>query len=94
MGYYFKHDYNFSYHGIQRCKERLNLKDKTDFEVKDEVMKLIKKSTKSFETEYEIYLSAGNTDLYFVINKSSKLIITATNISVEKQLRMISKGNY
>ncbi|PPE05147.1 hypothetical protein [Williamsoniiplasma lucivorax] len=92
MSYYYKHDYNFSYHGMQRVKQRLNMKDVEDFKVKDEVIKLIKFSTNQFETEKELYISAGNTQLFFVINKQSNLIVTCTKVSVERQWKLM--GDY
>ncbi|WP_026389791.1 hypothetical protein [[Acholeplasma] multilocale] len=91
MSYYYKHNYNFSYHGLQRCRERLNLKDAADYEVKAAVMEHIRKSTKSFEIGREIYISASNTDIYFIIDKTSNLIITATKVSAEKQLSLMSR---
>lgn len=92
MSYYYKHNYQFSAHGIQRCRERLNLKGKDDFEVRDTVIKLIKKSNHSFETSRDLYLSAGNSNIYFVINKESNLIITATPVSAEKQWTMMNEN--
>ncbi|AVP49128.1 hypothetical protein [Williamsoniiplasma luminosum] len=89
MSYYYKHNYSFSYHGMQRVKERLNMKDVEDFKVKDEVMRLIKLSNSQFETRYDLYISAGNSQLYFVINKESNLIVTCTKVSVEKQLELM-----
>ncbi|ATZ17325.1 hypothetical protein ELUMI_v1c06030 [Williamsoniiplasma luminosum] len=89
MSYYYKHNYSFSYHGMQRVKERLNMKGVEDFKVKDEVMRLIKLSNSQFETRYDLYISAGNSQLYFVINKESNLIVTCTKVSVEKQLELM-----
>ena len=92
MSYYQKDNHVFSYHGLQRCKERLGLKDIDDFQVHQEVMKLIRNSSHFFETKNEIYIAAGNTkQLYFVINKTNNLIITCTKISVEKQLTLIDR---
>lgn len=90
MSYYYKHDYNFSYHGLQRCKERLRLKDVEDFKVKEIVMTLIKQSTHSFETNNEIYIKAGKSHNYFIINKTSNLIITCTQVSIEKQFSLMN----
>jgi len=93
MSYYYKSEYNFSDHALQRCKERLNMKNQSDSVVKKRVNELIKKSIRSFETKKEIYISAGNSDLFFVINKENNLIITCTKISVEKQLTLFDNDN-
>lgn len=90
MSYYFKPSYNFTAHGLQRCKERLNLKDKMDYEVKEKVFELIRNSNHSFETYSDIYIRAGSKgQLYFVINKNSNVIITCSPISPAKQLSLM-----
>ncbi|MDP4040762.1 hypothetical protein [Mycoplasma mycoides] len=88
MSYYYRHNFSFSYHGLQRAKERLKLKDKKDYEVKEICLEHIRNSTKSFMSGNEIYISASNTNIFFVVNKQNNLIITVTEISAEKQLRM------
>ncbi|WP_027063227.1 hypothetical protein [Mesoplasma seiffertii] len=92
MSFYYKHNYVFSDHGLQRCRERLNLKSAPDYEVKEAVIKHIQNSTRSFEAGNEIYISASNTQIYFIIDRRSNLIITATKISAEKQLSIMSRG--
>ncbi|WP_031542833.1 hypothetical protein [Mesoplasma photuris] len=94
MSYYYKHNVKFSHHGLQRIRERLNMKDVEEFKVKEEVLKHIKYSTRSFEVGNNEYIRASNTDVYFVVDKNSRLIITATKISAEKELSLLSRGGW
>lgn len=91
MSYYYKHDISFSTHSLQRIRQRLKLKTKDDFEVRDICIKLIEMSPSSFETEYDLYIHTGTKQIYFVINKAQKTCITCTEVSIEKQLNLISK---
>jgi hypothetical protein len=92
MSYYSQQRYNFSTHGLQRCRQRLKLKDKKEYEVKEKVYQLIKESIFQFETNRDLYISAGkNTKLYFVINKENNLIITCSPISIEKQMQLMDQ---
>ncbi len=89
MGYYFKHTYNFSDHGMQRCRERLKMKNNPEYEVKEKVMELISNSDSSFETKSDLYIKVPKSEFYFVINKASNTIITITKVSIEKQWRLM-----
>ncbi|WP_339020218.1 hypothetical protein [Spiroplasma endosymbiont of Atherix ibis] len=89
MSYYYKHEYNFSTHSIQRIRQRLNLENEEEFKLKEKILKLIGKSTYSFETSRNIYISTPKKDIYFVIDRVNKLIITATPISPEKQMWLL-----
>ncbi|AXK51166.1 hypothetical protein [Spiroplasma alleghenense] len=91
MSYYFKHNYVFTDHGLQRACERLNLNKENMFEAKEHCMKLIDKSTYEFHTTNHIYIRVGKTEIFFVINKLQNLIITVTKMSVAKQLEVIDK---
>jgi hypothetical protein len=42
--YYYSHQFQFSTHGLQRIKERLNIKHMDDFQAKDHCIKLLEKS--------------------------------------------------
>ncbi|WP_338973067.1 hypothetical protein [Spiroplasma endosymbiont of Panorpa germanica] len=92
MSYYFKHNYVFSDHGLQRACERLKLNRENTFEAKEHCMKLIDKSTYEFETSNHIYIKIAKTELFFVVNKTNNLIITVTQMSVSKQLEVIEKN--
>lgn len=92
MSYYYKSNISYSSHALQRAKERLNLKEKKDWEVKEQVKKHIQASTKSFDKGYTTYVSASNTDIYFVIDVRTNTIITVTKISPEKMLTLL--GGY
>ncbi|AHI52924.1 hypothetical protein [Spiroplasma culicicola] len=90
MGYYYRHEFKFSTHAIQRIKQRLNLGDEKDeFKLKEIVLDLIEKSTEMFETSKNIYIHTKKANLYFVITKPDKVIVTATPISAIKQLSLI-----
>ncbi|WP_342274974.1 hypothetical protein [Spiroplasma endosymbiont of Cantharis lateralis] len=89
MSYYYKHKYGFSTHSIQRIRERLRLKDEEEFKLKEKILKMIAKSTYSFETNKFIYIKTLKNEVYFVIDKIQMTIITATPISPTKQLWLI-----
>ncbi|ATG97383.1 hypothetical protein [Mesoplasma lactucae] len=94
MSYYQRNSFHFTDHGLQRCRERLNLQGKDEWEVRDEVNRLMKESVHSFETKKDLYVSVGKSRTkYFVINKAGQCIITVTNVSAEKQLSLM-KHNY
>ncbi|AEM68812.1 hypothetical protein [Mycoplasma putrefaciens] len=94
MSYYYKHNFSFTYHGLQRAKERLKLQDKQDYEVKELCLKHIQSSTKSFESGSVLYISASNTNIFFVIDKKANLIITVTEISPAKQLKIFGGSSW
>ncbi|WP_338984304.1 hypothetical protein [Spiroplasma endosymbiont of Diplazon laetatorius] len=89
MSYYYKHEYGFSTHSIQRIRQRLNLADEEEFKLKEKILKMIEKSTYSFDTSKHTYIKTAKADIYFVIDKIEKTIITATPISPTKQLWLI-----
>ncbi|MCL8211173.1 hypothetical protein LD125_00323 [Mesoplasma sp. JKS002658] len=92
---YYQQASNFEYsdHGLQRVKERLKMKDKTDWEVREEVRRLVNLSTHGFEDNHYYYVGVGKSkDMFFVFSKDENVLITCTKISVEKQMKLISKG--
>ncbi|AGR41213.1 hypothetical protein [Spiroplasma taiwanense] len=89
MSYYYKHKYGFSTHSIQRIRQRLSLPDEEEFKLKDKIIKLIEKSTYSFDTSKFTYIKTPKKDVYFVIDIITNTIITATPISASKQLWLI-----
>ncbi|ASZ09036.1 hypothetical protein CK556_01525 [Mesoplasma chauliocola] len=89
MSYYYKPSMGYSVHALQRARERLNLKDKADWEVKESIKNHIHNSTKTFRINGMLYLSASNTNIFFVINESSNTLVTVTLVSAEKQLRLM-----
>lgn len=90
MGYYYKHEYIFSCHGLQRCKERLKLKNLEDCKVKEKVLFFIKNSPLMFETKNDWYFQVQNTSFYIVVRKDNKLIITCSKVSVERQMSLLN----
>jgi len=94
MSYYQRSHYTFTAHGLQRCKERLKLQGLDDYQVHSEVLKLIKASTHNFEAGQYLYIAAGNTRNYFVIDKLNNVIITCTPVSAEKQMKLETRDDY
>ncbi|PPE05069.1 hypothetical protein EELLY_v1c07570 [Entomoplasma ellychniae] len=88
MSYYYKPIINYTSHALQRAKERLNLKDKPDWEVKAAIKKHMQASTKSFDQKNTVYVSASNSDIYFVIDMNTNTLITVTKVSPEKMLSL------
>ncbi|ATZ21497.1 hypothetical protein [Mesoplasma tabanidae] len=89
MSYYYKPSMGYSVHALQRAKERLKLQNKQDWEVKEAIKNHIFNSTKTFKINGMLYLSASNTNIFFVINESSNTLVTVTLVSAEKQLRLM-----
>lgn len=89
MSYYFSFPYQFTSHGLSRCRERLKLGIIDDVLVKEKVIDLINKSKFQFETKNTLYIESGfQANLFFVINKVDNTIITCTPISIEKQMNL------
>lgn len=88
MSFYQKSEYNLSTHSYYRIKQRLNL-NVSDLELRGKVNEIISKSTYSWETRKDLYIQSNINEVYFVIDKASKLIITATKISHSKQLEIL-----
>lgn len=92
MSYYFRYEFKFSDHSIQRIKQRLNLKDTEDFILKEKVLDMIENSQSSFQTTNHLYIHTTKSNIYFVVKIPEKLIITATPISITKQLEIINNN--
>ncbi|WP_338982861.1 hypothetical protein [Spiroplasma endosymbiont of Othius punctulatus] len=88
MSFYEKSNYNLSTHSHYRIKERLKL-NVSDLELRGKVNEIISKSNYSWETSKTLYIQSNINDVYFVIDKVSNLIITATQISHQKQIEII-----
>ncbi|WP_339022308.1 hypothetical protein [Spiroplasma endosymbiont of Crioceris asparagi] len=91
MSYYEKNKYSISTHSFYRIKERLNMRSKTDLELNIFVNELINNSTDVIDTKKTLYVNTQINDVYLVIDKISNLVITATKISHEKQIRIIEE---
>ncbi len=92
MSYYFKSKYQFSDHGLLRIKERLNLKEINDLELKNYCIKLIEASHEIYDAKDEQYIKINGKNLYFVIKKDNNLIITLTPMKPEKLLSNLEKN--
>lgn len=94
MGYYYSYPYEFSSHALVRCRERLNLRELDDFLVRQKAFELIKNSNFQFETENNLYIRVvEKNNIFFVVNKRDRVIITCSPISVEKQFSLILSDN-
>lgn len=92
MAYYYSYPYEFTDHGIQRCRERLKLGTMDELLVKQKVIELINKSNYQFEAQGTLYIRAPQSgNLFFVINKADRLIITCAPVSIEKQMNLSLK---
>lgn len=94
MGYYYQHNFIFAYHGIQRLKERLNLKKLQDYQIKEQVIKMIEDTYDIVVTSKHHYIGIENLKInggkiYVVVDRRSNTIITATPISDSKMLSII-----
>ncbi|WP_342269432.1 hypothetical protein [Spiroplasma endosymbiont of Aspidapion aeneum] len=89
--YYYKHNYVFTAHSLNRIRQRINLTNKEEFALKDEVIGLIESSVYNFESSNHLYIRYKNTNIFFVIDKLTNAIITATPISHTKMLNLLTK---
>lgn len=94
MGYYYQYNFIFTYHGIQRLRERLNLKKLQDYQIKEQVIKMIEDAYDIVVTSKHHYIGIENITIssgkiYVVVDKKSNTIITATPISGNKMLSII-----
>ncbi|AGM24704.1 hypothetical protein [Spiroplasma chrysopicola] len=95
MGYYYQHKLAFSDHGFQRIKERIaNFKNENEWIVKEKIIKMIDNSSDRIETRDYLYIKLDDLkgNLYVVIQKNAKLIITVTPMSPQKILDIITSG--
>lgn len=92
MSYYNFSPYSFSYHALDRIKDRLNLKNLNEWQIKDYCLKLIKESFDVVETKSFLYIKINKSNLYFVIKKEEKLILTISPMSASKLLDVIEKN--
>jgi hypothetical protein len=86
MSYYYTHEFKFSTHGLQRIKQRLKIQHLDDFAAKNYVIKLLDNVGNQFEDRDNLYYQVAGQNLYFVIKKSDKVIVTLTPMTPEKLL--------
>ncbi|AHF58197.1 hypothetical protein [Spiroplasma eriocheiris] len=94
MGYYYQHNFNFSYHGLQRIKERIaDFKAMDEWIIKEKIIKMIDNSTDRIETTRNFYIKLDDfkNNLYVVINKYNNLIVTVTPMSPQKLLEILNE---
>ncbi|AHF61407.1 hypothetical protein P344_06155 [Spiroplasma mirum ATCC 29335] len=94
MGYYYQHNFNFSYHSLQRIKERIAaFKTVDEWIIKEKIIKMIDNSTDRIETTRNFYIKLDNfkNNLYVVINKHNNLIVTVTLMSPQKLLEILNE---
>ncbi len=92
MSYYYSHQFQFSTHGLQRIKERLNIKHMDDFQAKDHCIKLLENHGDYFEDRNFRYYQVLQKNLYFVVQKDGDVIVTLTPISPSKMLKLLEQS--
>ncbi|MBE4704377.1 hypothetical protein [Spiroplasma platyhelix] len=90
MSYYYKNEYKFSDHALNRAKTRLNLKDLSDSEVINHCLKLIELSHEMHETKTCKYINVNKTNLYFVVDINENLIITLSPFKPDRLLGILN----
>lgn len=89
MSYYYSFPYEFTSHALTRCRERLKLGAMDDFLLRQKAIELIKNSNFQFETENNLYIRVvEKNNIFFVVSKRERVIITCAPISVEKQFSL------
>ncbi|MBH8622446.1 MULTISPECIES: hypothetical protein [Spiroplasma] len=95
MSYYYQHKLGFSFHGLQRIRERIPLfKNENDWIIKDKIIKMIDNSSDRIETRSNLYIKLDDLEgnLYVVVEKQQRLIVTVTQISPKKLLDVITQN--
>lgn len=95
MGYYYQHKLGFSFHGLQRIRERIPLfKNENDWIIKDKIIKMIDNSSDRIETRSNLYIKLDDLEgnLYVVVEKQQRLIVTVTPMSPKKLLDVITQN--
>ncbi|WP_425380183.1 hypothetical protein [Spiroplasma endosymbiont of Stenodema calcarata] len=92
MGYYYQHKLGFSFHCLQRIRQRSPLFEKeNDWIIKEKIIKMIDNSSDRIETNRNLYIKLDDLpgNLYVVVEKEQRLIVTVTPISSGKLLDII-----
>lgn len=89
MSYYYKNKYSFSYHALNRIRERLSLSDLNDLGLQAYCEKLINQASDVIITSTHKYVKINNIDLYFIIEKNQNLVKTICPLSASKLLQVI-----
>ena len=95
MGYYYQHHLNFSFHCLQRIRQRIPIfKNENDWIIKEKIIKMIDNSSDRIETTQNLYIKLDDLkrDLYVVVEKKSRLIVTVTPMSPGKLLDIIARN--
>ncbi|WP_253301434.1 hypothetical protein [Spiroplasma endosymbiont of Phyllotreta cruciferae] len=95
MGYYYQHKLGFSFHCLQRIRERIPLfKEENDWVIKEKIIKMIENSSEWIETRHNLYIKLDDLEgnLYVVVEKQHRLIVTVTPMSPNKLLDVITKN--
>lgn len=93
MSYYYRNKYSFSYHALNRIRERLALEELNDFELKFYCTNLIENSSNVTTTTKHQYVKINNQNLYFIIDNQTNLIKTISPLSAHKLLLAIENDN-
>lgn len=95
MGYYYQHRLWFSFHCLQRIRERIPaFTNENDWIIKEKIIKMIDNSSDRIETTKNLYIKLDNLkgNLYVVVAKHTRLIVTVTPMRPEKLLDIITRN--
>ncbi|MFW4370969.1 MAG: hypothetical protein EHV01_003385 [Spiroplasma sp. hy2] len=95
MGYYYQHRLGFSFHCLQRIRERIPaFKNENDWIIKEKIIKMIDNSSDRIETTKNLYIKLDDLkgNLYVVVAKQIRLIVTVTPMSPGKLLDIITRN--
>ncbi|MBW3057859.1 hypothetical protein D6D54_00575 [Spiroplasma poulsonii] len=95
MGYYYQHKLGFSFHDLQRIREQIPLfKNENDWIIKDKIIKMIDNYSDRIETRSNLYIKLDDLEgnLYVVVEKQQRLIVTVTQMSPKKLLDVITQN--
>lgn len=89
MSFYYKSKYRFSYHALNRIRERLSLNHLNDLGLQSYCEKLINEASDVIITSKHKYVRINNIDLYFIIENNQNLVKTISPLSASKLLQVI-----
>ncbi|WHQ36989.1 hypothetical protein [Spiroplasma sp. SV19] len=95
MGYYYQHKLGFSFHCLQRIRERIPFFKKEDeWVIKEKIIKMIDNSSDRIETSNNLYIKLDDLkgNLYVVVEKHRRLVVTVTPMSPKKLLEVIARN--
>ncbi|MDE6473320.1 MAG: hypothetical protein K2K73_02795 [Ureaplasma sp.] len=93
MAYYNNYKFKLTAHAIERAKQRLDLKNKSNFEVEIWILNTLNNIySHDFEDRYHYYYKVPNKyGFYFVVQKINMLVKTISKISDHKKIILLNR---